>query len=382
MRRPIPRSGVNRRFRHLRPLARLAVCSAVALLGAIAAGQAATNPGGLSLRASADDAPAPAPPAPAPAPEPASGSGAQPATTGGSPGAPGAPSPAPSEPPAGSPGPGVVAGGGIVPDVVLPAPPTIQKPTVFEVLGPHDLLEISVFDLDQFSRTVRVADDGSITLPFLGRIEVRGLTRGELEQKIAGLLGDKYINDPQVSVFVKEYESRKISVSGAVKTPSSFQLMGPKTLLDVVSEAGGFTQDVGRTVYVIRRRDDGGTDRIVVDLESLIYGGDTTLNVPILPGDVVYAPLEAKITVYVNGAVKEPGGYDFKYGDQITVLRAITKAGGTTERAAERHIQILRRHGAGDQSVIPVDLKKVRSGKIPDPVLLPEDVIDVPEAFF
>lgn len=255
-------------------------------------------------------------------------------------------------------------------------------PAVHEVLGPHDLLEISVFDLEQFNRTVRVADDGTITLPFLGRIEVQGLTRIELEQRIASLLGEKYINDPQVSVFVKEYESRKVSVSGAVKVPSTFHLLGNKTLLDVVSEAGGFTQDVGRTVYVVRRRPDGSSERITVDLERLIYGAESELNVPIKPGDVVYAPIEERITVYVNGAVKTPGGYDFKHGDQITVLRAITKAGGTTERAAERRVQILRRHPDGGQSVIPVDLRKVRAGKIPDPTLEREDVVDVPEAFF
>jgi polysaccharide export outer membrane protein len=250
-----------------------------------------------------------------------------------------------------------------------------------EVLGPHDLLEITVFDLDQFSRTVRVAEDGSITLPFLGRIEARGLTRSELESRIAALLGDKYINDPQVSVFVKEYESRKVSVSGAVKNPSTLQLMGSRTLLDVVSESGGFTEDVGPTVYVIRRKADGSTERLTIDLEALIYGGDATLNVPILPGDVVYAPIEEMVTIYVNGAVKTPGGYDFKHGDQMTVLRAITKAGGTTERAA-RKVQILRHHPDGNQSVITVDLKKVRAGKIPDPLLQREDVVDVPEAFF
>ena len=259
----------------------------------------------------------------------------------------------------------------------LPAAPTDR-----EILGAHDLLEISVFDLEQFNRTVRIADDGTITLPFLGRIDVAGLTRSELEQKIAALLGEKYINDPQVSVFVKEYESRKVSVSGAVKVPSTFHLIGSRTLLDVVSEAGGFTQDVGRNVYVIRRRADGSTERLAIDLERLIYNGESDLNVPILPGDVVYAPIEEKITVYVNGAVKTPGGYEFRHGDQITVLRAITKAGGTTERAAERRVQILRRHPDGGHSIIPVDLKKVRSGKIPDPVLEREDVVDVPEAFF
>ena len=171
-------------------------------------------------------------------------------------------------------------------------------------------------------------------------------------------------------------------MSGAVKNPSTIQLMGARTLLDVVSEAGGFTEDVGRMVYVIHRRPDGSDDRIAIELEKLIYGGDPSLNVPIRPGDVVYAPIEEKITVYVNGAVKAPGSYEFRHGDQITVLRAITKAGGTSERAAERRVQILRRNPDGGQSIIPVDLHKVRAGKIPDPVLQREDVVDVPEAFF
>jgi polysaccharide export outer membrane protein len=251
-----------------------------------------------------------------------------------------------------------------------------------EVLGPHDLLEIAVFDVEQFSRTVRVSDDGAITLPFLGRIEVGGMTRVGLEQRIAALLGEKWVQDPQVSVFVKEYNSRKISVSGAVKNPSTFELLGRKTLLDVVSEAGGFTEDVGRLVYVVRHGPGGATERITIDLQGLVYRGDSAANLVIQPGDVIYAPIEKKITVYVNGAVKNPGGYDFKYGDQITVLRAVTKAGGTTERAAESKVQILRHGADGTQSAQTVDLRKIRSGKAPDPVLQEEDVVDVPEAFF
>jgi polysaccharide export outer membrane protein len=260
--------------------------------------------------------------------------------------------------------------------------PAARADALEGVVGPHDLLEVSVFDLEQFNRTVRVADDGSITLPFLGRIEVGGMTPIQVERRIATLLGEKYVNDPQVSVFVKEHQSRMVSVSGAVRTPSTFELHGKKTLLDVISEAGGFTEDVGRAVYVVRALPDGSTERFSIDLEKLVHQGEPALNVPIRPGDVVYAPIESKITIYVNGAVRTPGSYDFKHGDQITLLRAITKAGGTTERAAEKRIQILRRHRDGGQSVIPVDLKKVRAGKVPDPDLLPEDVIDVPEAFF
>lgn len=269
-----------------------------------------------------------------------------------------------------------------VPAATIGTAELIADPRALEVIGPHDLLEIAVFEIDQLSRTVRVSDDGSITLPFLGRLEAGGLSRSALEEKIARLLGDKFVQDPQVSVFVKEYNSHRVSVGGAVKNPATFELMGRKTLLDVVSEAGGFTEEVGRTVYVIRRSPDGAADRLAIDLERLIYGSDPADNIPIQPGDVIYAPIEETITVYVNGAVKNPGGYEFRHGDQITVLRAITKAGGTTERASEKHVQILRAASVGGQSAIPVDLRKIRAGKILDPVLQPEDVVDVPEAFF
>ena len=89
-------------------------------------------------------------------------------------------------------------------------------------IGRQDLLEITVFDVDELSQTVRVGEDGSISLPLLGRLAIAGLTKGDLEQLIARLLSDRYVRNPQVTVFVKEYESKKIAVSGAVKKPGTW----------------------------------------------------------------------------------------------------------------------------------------------------------------
>src|SRR5512140_397777 len=98
-------------------------------------------------------------------------------------------------------------------------------------IGLQDLLELKVFDLKELDQTVRVADDGSITLPLLGRLQAAGLTKGDLEKLIARLLEEKYVRNPQVTIFVREYQSKKVAVSGAVKKPDTYEMLGEKTLL-------------------------------------------------------------------------------------------------------------------------------------------------------
>ena len=120
-------------------------------------------------------------------------------------------------------------------------------------IGRQDLLEITVFDVEELDQTVRVADDGSITMPLLGRLVVAGLTKGELEGLIARLLEESYVRDPQVTVFVKEYESKKVAVSGAVKKPGTYEMLGRKTLLEMISIAGGLDTDLGNEIIIFRR---------------------------------------------------------------------------------------------------------------------------------
>jgi polysaccharide export outer membrane protein len=106
-------------------------------------------------------------------------------------------------------------------------------------IGAKDLLEITVFELPELSQTVRVSEDGSITLSLLGRVEVAGLTAQELEKKLAGLLDKQYTKGAHVTVFIKEYQ--KVSVIGAVGRPGQYEIVGPTTLLQVIAQAGGLT---------------------------------------------------------------------------------------------------------------------------------------------
>jgi polysaccharide biosynthesis/export protein len=274
---------------------------------------------------------------------------------------------------------------------VLEAYPTTTAPVTSPMsrrggtdykIGRQDLLEIRVFDLKDLDQTVRVADDGSITLPLLGRLQVAGLTKGELEALIAKLLEERYVRNPQVTIFVKEYESKKIAVSGAVKKPDTYEMLGDKTLLEMISLAGGLDKDLGKEIIIFRSQDDGTTQRISVDLDKLVYEADPTLNIAVLPGDIVYVPAVEKVRIFVTGAVRTPNLYEVPRSEPVTVLKAVTLAGGTTDRAAESKVQIIRTDANGNRVTIPVNLKKVKRGKAEDPVLMKDDLVLVPESFF
>ena len=135
----------------------------------------------------------------------------------------------------------------------LPSPPLFPPTgrTDYQI-GRQDLLEIEVFGVEDLSQVVRVSDDGSITMPLLGRLAVAGLSKTDLQDLIARLLGERFVHDPQVTVFVREYESKKVAVSGAVRNPGSYEMLGRKTLLEMISMAGGLDKDLGREIIIFR----------------------------------------------------------------------------------------------------------------------------------
>jgi len=269
-------------------------------------------------------------------------------------------------------------------DSAYPPPPPsfLQSGGEDYKIGRQDLLEITVFDVDELDQTVRVADDGSITMPLLGRLVVGGLTKTELEGLIARLLADRYVQNPQVTVFIKEYESKKVAVTGAVKKPGTYEMLGRKTLLEMISMAGGLDKDLGREIFIFRETAQGRTDRIPVDLEQLVYQADPALNHVVAAGDIIYVPAVAKVRIFVTGAVKNPALYEVPRDEPVTVLKAITLAGGTTDRAAQKRVQIMRTGEDGNRITLQVDLKKIKKGKLEDPILQKDDIVLVPEAFF
>ena len=250
------------------------------------------------------------------------------------------------------------------------------------VIGKEDLLELGVFEQPDLTRTVRVSGDGTISLPLLGVVPLAGLSTKQAEEKLRDLLSDKYLTDPQVWVFVKEAKSRKVSVVGAVEKPGSIEMLGDRTLLEAISEAGGLTHQAGRDLYVLRPDASGAAQRIDIDLDDLMINGNPILNIALSPGDVINIPIDRVLHVYVDGAVRKPGEVEYKSSRPLNLLQAIAAAGGLSERASQKGIVVIRTKTGGSQDMIKVDLKAVRKGKQENFELENGDSIYVPETFF
>ena len=249
-------------------------------------------------------------------------------------------------------------------------------------IGPKDLLDISVFGIDELNKTVRVSEEGKITLPLLGEIGVEGLTKGKLEKKISQLLEEKYLKDPQVTVFIQEYQSKRISVLGAVRNPGPYELLGRQTLMQIISEAGGITSQAGKKIIIIRHFEDGTSVSFIISIEELFFKGDTKLNIPLHANDIVNIPTDKIVKVYVFGQVRNPGVLEVRKSNIPTLLQAIGQAGGFSERASKRRVLIKRRDKNGKEVKIKVNVKNILKGKKKDIQLEENDVVYVPETIF
>ena len=249
-------------------------------------------------------------------------------------------------------------------------------------IGPKDLLEISVFGADELSRTVRVSEDGKVTLPLLGEVLVDGLTKSEVEKKLGQLLGEKYVQNPQVTVFIREYQSKRVSVLGAVEKPGPYQLLGRQTLMQIISEAGGLTRDAGNEIVIIRQLPDGSSTSLRISIDDLFLKGDAKLNVPMEAGDIVTVPVDKPVVVYVFGQVKNPGALQVKKSNIPTLLQAIAQAGGFTDRASKGGVIIKRKDETGKEKEIKVNVRSILKNKVKDVQLLENDTIYVPESLF
>ena len=249
-------------------------------------------------------------------------------------------------------------------------------------IGPKDLLEISVFDLPELNQTVRVSEDGTITLPLLGAVRVEGMSKADLEARLKNLLEQKWLQNAQVSVFIKEYQSKQVAVIGAVENPGMYKLVGKLTLLQVISQAGGFTDKVSNQIFVLRNGEKDNSEAMVIDLEELLQKGNQELNILLQPGDVINVPVETIIHVYVFGAVGKPGALDVKKSKGITLLQAIAQAGGIAEGGSKSGVIIKRKTKEGKEIKLKVNIKKIIKGQKPDIPLQEGDVVYVSESIF
>ena len=246
-------------------------------------------------------------------------------------------------------------------------------------VGADDLLEIDAYNVEELKKTVRVNSEGSIALPLVGILSVKGLTTSEIEKLIAKKL-EKYIEETVVTVFVKEYKSQRISVVGAVKNPQIFAVTGQRYLVDMLLMSGGLLPDAGNICYVIRptvkNNPNSKTATVIIDLDELLENGNFSLNIPVFSGDVVNVPKGG--VIFVDGAVNSPGVFGMK--GKMTLVQAITMAKGVTWTADLDDVRIFRENTKREKDIIPVDYQAMRDGEKPDILVFENDIIIVPES--
>jgi polysaccharide export outer membrane protein len=248
-------------------------------------------------------------------------------------------------------------------------------------IGPKDLLEISVLGVQEINKlVVRVSEEGRITLPLLGEVGVNNLSKFEVEKKLAALAGEKIVLKPQVTVHILEYLSRRVSVVGAVEKPGPFELLGRQTVLSVLSQAGGLTRDAGEDIIIIRQLPAGESASIRISIDGLFIKGDPKLNVVLEPGDVINVPVDKTVPIYIFGQVRNPGALQVKRSSLPTLTQAIAQAGGFTDRANKKKVQVRRKDESGKEYEITVNVKDILKGKIKDVPLQVNDTVYVRES--
>lgn len=288
-------------------------------------------------------------------------------------------------------------------------------------IGPSDIIEIQVEDAPQLSGNRRVSASGNIQMPYLRKVHVLNRTTEEAAAIIADGLRGRYLKDPQVFVSVLQPNSRMFMIQGAVRNPGTYFIEGRPTLVQLISAAGGLAENYGSTAYILRpakaedkdRVDtsdkgagatatagDGSTaspssqasavaptpdeaqaagaeyEIVPVNISRFLKGVVGNASLYIKPGDVVNVPQTD--VFFVAGEVRQPGEFPLKEG--TTLRQALSLAQGTNFEAAQSRAVIFREAADGKREEIPVDIGAVMSNKKPDVMILPNDVIVVPNS--
>jgi polysaccharide export outer membrane protein len=234
------------------------------------------------------------------------------------------------------------------------------------------LLDVKVFDVPELSQTVRVSDRGDAVLTFLGSIPIAGLTTAEAQTLVENRLRDgNFVRQPQVSIVIDEYGTQGVSVLGQVSKPGVYPVLGSRTLLDVISAAGGITPLAAHEATIKRRKG----EEVFTSSLSDNPGELLASNVELWPGDTVIVP-KAGI-VYVIGDVGRPGGFVMENNGRVTLVQAVALAAGVNRTAAQTKARVIRKTASGYNDM-PVDLKRILQGKAPDMPLEREDIVYVP----
>ena len=274
----------------------------------------------------------------------------------------------------------------------VPAAPSENGPSSDYVIGPEDVIQITVFDVPDLNQTVRVANDGTIAMPLLGRMQASGLTADQLRDQLETALGKNLVQNPQVSVFVQQFQARPVSIVGAVEKPGLYQITGPRSLVEMLSLAGGLakrgTAPAGKYIYVTRPRGfnnlkvvpgmrEIAPDKIAIDVHDLLYTQATGLNISIQSHDII-AVAKADVIYVAGNGVRKQGGFVLEDRDSVTAVQALAMAEGFAPNADKHQARIIHTKADGSRTETYIDIEKVIREKAPDPVLAANDILYVP----
>jgi len=237
------------------------------------------------------------------------------------------------------------------------------------VLGPGDVVKLSVYGSPDLSIETRVSEGGYITFPLLGQVNVGGLSVASAEKKIADQLQKGgYIKQAQVNMLVTTMASQQVSVLGHVNRPGRYPVEGRRKVLDMLALAGGIHSDGGDMISLVRTRD-GKTTRETIDVVDMVRRGELDKDVEVTGGDIVF--VERAPRAYVTGEVARPGPFRLERG--MTVQQAVSAGGGLSPRGSDNGMKVTRRDGGGNLVTL-----EIKSG---DAVQV-DDVIVVRESWF
>ena len=267
------------------------------------------------------------------------------------------------------------------------------------VISSDDLLDIFIVDVPELSRQYRISTSGQLNFPLIPKpIDAAGQTLEALSQRLKDQLQQSgTLSDPRITISVKESRLHSIAITGAVKKPQIYEVMGPTRILDLLSLAGGLADNAGPAVRITRSSTCGQTESAngqdsspqtsaaqgmtTLNLRTLLSSPDAKLNVNVCPGDWVTVP-PAEV-IYVVGAVNKSGGFQLTTEhDKLSVMQAIALAENLKPTARRTDALIIRRNlsAPNGRTEIAINLRKIFAGKSPDVPLQPDDILFVPES--
>jgi polysaccharide export outer membrane protein len=273
-----------------------------------------------------------------------------------------------------------------------PSPGRSEELPLGYILGPGDEIRVSVVALDEVGQyPTRIDLRGTINLPIAGRLDAAGLTAEQLEAQIAERLSG-YLQNPDVTVAITEMNGQPVTVLGSVTQPGVQQVQGRKTLMEVVSQAGGLSPDAGYAIRIARLKERGTIplDNVKEDetgqywiaevgVTEVLGGEAPSKNIPVKADDVI--TVAKGRLVYVLGAVNKTGGFLLGERQRVTVLEALSMAAGLGRYAQSSDVKILRKTPDPDRrEEIAVNLKRILKGSDSDVSMQAEDILFVPES--